>query len=133
MLLPFSYQPNPFVLVFSSDQCHNSTINFPLQKGYFMNNTTQINRITEMEQKLNKSSQVLQNLAAALEQYQLIRQDLEDLFAYYHSPLWLTDYDADNRGELSKDFPRGVLSEDAVYDLESEQGRLLAIMAQLLS
>ncbi len=98
-----------------------------------MNNTTQINRITEMEQKLNQSSQALQNLSAALEQYQLVRQDLEDLFAYYHSPLWLMDYDADNRGELPKDFPRGVLSEDTIYNLEEEQRRLLALMTQLLS
>lgn len=98
-----------------------------------MNNTTQINRITEMEQKLNKTVAAIQNLSAALEQYGLIRQDLEELFAYYHSPQWLADYDADNRGELPEELLRGVLSEDAVYDLEVEHRRLLALMNQLLS
>ena len=39
---------------------------------------------------------------------------LED---YYTSGLWLEDYEADERGELPLDLKRGVLSQDALYDL----------------
>lgn len=42
---------------------------------------------------------------------------LEELTAYYDSPLWLADYEADERGELPPDLPRGVLSQDGVYNL----------------
>jgi hypothetical protein len=33
---------------------------------------------------------------------------------------FLKDFEADERGELPKDMPRGVLSEDALYDLLEE-------------
>ncbi len=39
------------------------------------------------------------------------------LDAYYASGEWLEDYEADERGELPPDLKRGVLSQDALYDL----------------
>ena len=39
------------------------------------------------------------------------------LETYYTSGLWLEDYEADERGELPPDLKRGVLSQDAIYDL----------------
>ena len=39
---------------------------------------------------------------------------------YMDSGLWLSDYEADERGELPKDLKRGVLSEDGLYDLLTE-------------
>ena len=36
---------------------------------------------------------------------------------YYESGLWLSDYEADERGELPADLKRGVLSEDGLYNL----------------
>ena len=39
---------------------------------------------------------------------------------YYENGLWLQDYEADERGELPADLKRGVLSQDALYDLLSE-------------
>lgn len=36
---------------------------------------------------------------------------------YYTSGLWREDYEADERGELPPDLKRGVLSQDALYDL----------------
>lgn len=49
-----------------------------------------------------------------------ISHDTEKLVAlntYYTSGLWLEDYEADERGELPPDLKRGVLSQDALYDL----------------
>ena len=39
------------------------------------------------------------------------------LDAYYTSGQWREDYEADERGELPPDLKRGVLSQDALYDL----------------
>lgn len=47
------------------------------------------------------------------------RDDIERLERYYQTD-WLTDYEADERGELPSDLKRGILSEDALYDLLSE-------------
>lgn len=42
------------------------------------------------------------------------------LNAYYTSGEWREDYEADERGELPPDLKRGVLSQDALYDLLEE-------------
>ena len=39
------------------------------------------------------------------------------LEAYYTSGEWRGDYEADERGEFPPDMKRGVLSQDALYDL----------------
>lgn len=44
------------------------------------------------------------------------RKKLQLLIDYYESPLWLSDYEADERGELPKELKRGILSEDGFYD-----------------
>ena len=49
-----------------------------------------------------------------------LKSILEALIAYYESGQWLSDYNADERGELPNDLKRGVLSEDGVYNLLSE-------------
>ncbi len=42
------------------------------------------------------------------------------LEAYLQSGLWLADYEADERGELPRELKRGVLSQDGLYDLLSD-------------
>ena len=44
-------------------------------------------------------------------------EKLRLLDAYYTSGEWLADYEADENGELPPDLKRGVLSQDALYDL----------------
>ena len=44
-------------------------------------------------------------------------EKLRLLEAYYASGEWLEDYEADENGELPPDLKRGVLSQDALYDL----------------
>ena len=39
---------------------------------------------------------------------------------YYASGEWMEDYEADERGELPPDLKRGVLSQDALYELLEE-------------
>ena len=42
---------------------------------------------------------------------------LKSLAEYYEDGGWLKDYEADERGEIPKDLKRGVLAQDAIYDL----------------
>ena len=47
-------------------------------------------------------------------------EKLRLLEAYYTSGAWREDYEADERGELPSGLKRGVLSQDALYDLLAE-------------
>ena len=52
-------------------------------------------------------------------------EKLRLLHVYYTSGQWLEDYEADEQGELPPDLKRGVLSQDALYDLLGESERPL--------
>ena len=80
----------------------------------------QIERIQEMERYLDEGSAAVGNLARALQEYSLARDGLDRLTAYYESRQWMRDYEDDCAGKLPKDLNRGVLSEDAVYNLLSD-------------
>ena len=76
----------------------------------------QLARISEMEERLNRAAESLARLDAALADLAQLRRDAAALSAYYESPLWRADFEADEQGLLPPDLRRGVLSEDAVYD-----------------
>ena len=46
--------------------------------------------------------------------------DIVDLEKYMESGQWQADYEADERGEIRNELPRGVLSQDALYDTLQE-------------
>ena len=47
-------------------------------------------------------------------------ETLAILLAYYESPLWRSDFEADARGELPQSLKRGILSEDGFYNFLTE-------------
>ena len=49
---------------------------------------------------------------------------LQTLTRYYESGQWLEDYERDERGEFPAKLKRGVLSQDALYDLLCEIGEM---------
>ena len=60
-------------------------------------------------------------LSSLRENEQCIRSErLSELCAYYESGQWLKDYELDEKGLLPPSLKRGVLSQDAVYDLLAE-------------
>lgn len=73
-----------------------------------------ITRIAEMEARLNRITAWLENASGD------VREDVRLLDEYYRGPLWRSDFEADEAGELPADLPRGVLSEDAVYNALSD-------------
>ena len=85
----------------------------------------QIERITEMEEKLNHARKALDVFSEALAAYRDVQDDLRALSDYYGSVEWRKDFEDDEQGALPKDLPRGVLSEDAVYDLLTDNRELL--------
>lgn len=46
--------------------------------------------------------------------------DIVDLEEYMDSGQWQADYEADERGEIRKELPRDVLSQDALYNTLEE-------------
>ena len=83
-----------------------------------MNRDEQIARIAHMEQILNKAEEAIRVLLE-------LRPQIEELSAYYGSKDWFADYDADRAGLLPPHLKRGVLSEDAVYDLLEQYRKFL--------
>ena len=78
---------------------------------------TRIERIARMEALFDKSTEVVRRLEQTLEDFEALQPDIAELEAYYTSPQWRKDFEADEAGKLPKDLKRGVLSEDGVYDL----------------
>ena len=75
----------------------------------------QIARIEEQEARLNRI------LAAEKPSV----DDLRALEAYYESPLWRMDFESDEAGQIPEQVKRGVLSEDAIYDVLTSYEEIL--------
>ena len=71
---------------------------------------TQLERIYTMESAFDRAR-------AALAAGQLSSPDFPLLAAYLDSGDWQHDYEADEQGRIPRDMKRGVLSQDALYDL----------------
>ncbi len=91
----------------------------------------QIQRITHMENILNEAKEALSALETALDRYTALQGPLAELEDYYSGGLWMADYEDDCAGKIPKDLRRGVLSEDAVYNLLIDQDCLLERIKEL--
>lgn len=91
----------------------------------------QLERIARMEQALDASAEAVSALVSALERYQQTLPALQSLTEYYSSPLWMADFEADEMGLLPADLKRGVLSEDAVWNLLADHRNLIEELKQL--
>ena len=80
----------------------------------------QIERITYMEQMLDEATEAVSSLSDALEKYSAVQDKLQELAVYYSSKQWRQDFDDDSAGKIPSNLKRGVLSEDAVYNLLSD-------------
>ncbi|MCR5418501.1 MAG: DUF4298 domain-containing protein [Lachnospiraceae bacterium] len=76
----------------------------------------QIERIQLMEEKADRVREALGQLREAAELYRKILPDVKDLERYYQT-VWRDDFEDDEKGKLPPDLKRGILSEDALYDL----------------
>ena len=60
----------------------------------------------------------------ALQEFAQLEEDIDTLNSYYMDGQWRNDFEADESGKLPKNLKRGVLSEDALFDLLEETDRL---------
>lgn len=95
----------------------------------------QIERIEHFEKILDEATAAVDNLSSALENYSAVQEKYFELMEYYDGE-WRQDYEDDEAGKIPKDLKRGVLSQDAVYDLLSKnrelQIKILEIFADIL-
>ena len=91
----------------------------------------QIERITYMEQILDEATEAVSSLSEALEKYSAVQDKLQELNAYYSSEQWRQDFDDDSAGKIPGDLKRGVLSEDAVYNLLTNYSTLKKNLMEL--
>lgn len=80
----------------------------------------QIERIREMELRMERVAKTVEELMTALSHFKALDDDLEVLDQYYGSDEWKQDLAADEAGRLPRDLKRGVLSEDGLWNLLSE-------------
>ena len=76
-----------------------------------------IDRIIRMEALFDKSTEVIRRVEQALDDFAALQTDIDKLEAYYSSPQWKKDFEADEAGKLPQDLKRGVLSEDGLWNL----------------
>lgn len=85
-----------------------------------------IERITYYENLLNEATAVLKEFDKAFDAYIDIQEKISELDKYYASPEWKEDFDASEKGELPKDLPCGVLSEDGIDHVLDDNLQLFA-------
>lgn len=76
--------------------------------------------ITQMESIMDAHSEKLEQLKELLHYLEDNMDDFTKLVAYYYSDQRDADLEADNKGLLDANLKRGVLSEDAIYDVISD-------------
>ncbi len=91
----------------------------------------QIERITCMEAILDDATAAAAALEEALDRYAAVQERVGELEAYYSGGQWRRDFEDDSAGKIPKDLKRGVLSEDAVYDLLAAQNYLRKRLGEL--
>ncbi len=93
----------------------------------------QVERIKAMEQHLDRVSQAVLKLSSALDEYAEAQEALRELEVYYSSDEWKQDFADDEVGLLPKDLKRGVLSEDAIWNVLEDSRNLNTRMEEVLN
>lgn len=88
-------------------------------------------RINKMEAAMDRVSKAVKNCQKALEQFAALEEDIDMLNDYYMDGEWRKDYEDDEKGKLPKSLKRGVLSQDALFDLFEESDQLRRILVAL--
>ncbi len=88
-------------------------------------------RVIVNSRRLEPLPEILEQASKALDELGGKWEDLIALDEYMDSGQWLEDYEADERGEIDKELPRGVLSQDALYDTLQELQEVLRSIRRL--
>ena len=86
-----------------------------------------------MEQNLERAKYALKVLSDAFDEYETVQESLHELDSYYGSDTWKQDFADDEQGRLPKNLKRGVLSEDAIWNVLEDYRTLKERVSSLLS
>ena len=89
------------------------------------------NRITKNEERLDKASLSVKNLENALNDFKKNKKNIEQLNKYYGSKEWFKDKDDYEQNKIPK-IKAGVLSEDAIWNLNEDISNLIDEMKELV-
>ena len=84
-----------------------------------------------MERQFDRCSMAARHLSDALKEFEESQPALEELSEYYDGEAWKQDFTDDERGVLPENLKRGILSEDAIWNLLDEINHLKDRMAEL--
>lgn len=90
-----------------------------------------VRRIKEMEERLDKSSELFKQLDNILDKVEANIPNYRKLDNYYSSKYWFEDEKSYSKGELPEDLRCGVLSEDLAYNLFGENQNLAIRMIEI--
>lgn len=90
-----------------------------------------IQRVKRMETILDRGNAAVAALLEAVEAYLEEEGSIRELEAYYLGREWREDFEADEAGMFPSGMKRGVLSEDAVYNLLADEEHLRILMTQV--
>lgn len=90
-----------------------------------------IERIEKMETILDESVEVIKYFTELLEKFSEVQKKINIINDYYGSDDWHSDLDLDEKGKLPENLKRGVLSEDTIYDLLTDNHGLAIRMLEI--
>ena len=90
-----------------------------------------LQNITKMENILNSTDGLISEMEKLLQKWDHNQQDFNELMIYYNSEERGKDLEDDRLHIIPQDLPRGVLSEDAVFDTYGNRKDLLIKMIKL--
>ena len=91
----------------------------------------QLERIRQMETRLDRAVAALGQLEEALDRWEALVPEMTALEDYY-AGAWRQDFQDDEAGRLPPGLKRGVLSEDALWELLDRRDVLLERIAALV-
>ena len=90
-----------------------------------------VERGERMERLYDEWRAVVASTGDVLDMYSSVRERAGELLEYYDGGLWQKDFESDEAGLLPASLKRGVLSEDGVWNLLTDDKELRRRMAEL--
>ena len=89
-------------------------------------------RVARNSSKLKRAEEAIKEAEIGVDMLLDSWEDICALNEYLDSGEWQADFEADERGEISKAIPRGVLSEDGLYNTLDRLQDVLGQMALIV-
>ena len=89
-------------------------------------------RVARNSSKFKRAEEAIKEAEIGVDMLLDAWEDICSLTEYMDSGQWQKDFEADERGEIRKDLPRGVLAEDSLYNTLDRFKDVIGQMADIL-